>query len=74
MEDDTQSLDGVLRTHLSSAAGYYYHLLTHLQLSYQLTVDAVLSWGFSSSQQGKKSTKLLLSTMAEFFTFSPALN
>lgn len=67
MEADTQSLDGVLRTHLSSAAGYYYHLLTHLQLSYKLTVDGVLSWGFPSTQQGNKSCKLLLSTMWGIF-------
>ena len=64
MEADTQSLDGVLRSHLSSAAGYYYHLLTHLQLTYKLSVDGVLSWGFPSTQQGSVSfNKLLLSTM-----------
>ncbi|KAJ7339644.1 Protein smg5 [Desmophyllum pertusum] len=54
MENDTESLDAVLRTHLSSAAGYYYHLLTHLQLCYQLTVDAVLSWGFPPNQDGSE--------------------
>ena len=55
LEQDSAGLDAVLRTHLSSAAGYYYHLLTHLQLFYHLTLDSALSWGFPSSQKGKVS-------------------
>lgn len=54
LEDCCDSLDGALRTHLSSAAGYYYHLLTRLQLCYHLTLDGVLSWGFSSQQAGQQ--------------------
>ena len=55
LEEDSAGLDAVLRTHLSSAAGYYYHLLTHLQLFYHLTLDSALSWGFPSSQKSKVS-------------------
>ena len=55
LEEDSGGLDAVLRTHLSSAAGYYYHLLTHLQLFYHLTLDSALSWGFPSSQKGRVS-------------------
>ena len=55
LEEDSAGLDAVLRTHLSSAAGYYYHLLTHLQLFYHLTLDSALSWGFPSSQKGRVS-------------------
>ncbi|RMX45316.1 hypothetical protein pdam_00000834 [Pocillopora damicornis] len=52
-EGDTLPLDGVLRTHLSSAAGYYYHLLTHLQWRYHLAVDGILSWGLLSRHQAE---------------------
>lgn len=50
LETDSDCLDGVLRMHLSSAAGYYYHLLTHLQLCYHLRLENILSWGFPSHQ------------------------
>lgn len=53
LEGDTLPLDGALRTHLSSAAGYYYHLLTHLQRRYHLAVDGVLSWGLPSRHQAE---------------------
>lgn len=50
LEDGCDALDGVLRMHLSSAAGYYYHLLTHLQLCYHLGLESLLSWGFPPHQ------------------------
>lgn len=50
LEDGCDALDGVLRMHLSSAAGYYYHLLTHLQLCYHLGLQNLLSWGISPHQ------------------------
>lgn len=50
LEDGCDALDGVLRMHLSSAAGYYYHLLTHLQRCYHLGLENLLSWGISPHQ------------------------
>lgn len=50
LEDGCDALDGVLRMHLSSAAGYYYHLLTHLQRCYHLGIENLLSWGISPHQ------------------------